>query len=1039
MNPIPSTPDFRRLFEAVPGLYLVLDPVLCIVAVSDAYARATLTRRAEIVGRHLFDVFPDNPDDPLADGVRNLNASLQRVLAGRVADAMPVQKYDVRRADGSGGGFEERHWKPLNTPVLDDRGEVAWIIHHVEDVTEFVRVQRQRGEQERLAETLRERTVQLEAEVRARRDAEEILLVSRVAALNMMEDAVEAQTLAERANAGLQREVTERRQAEERLAEERNLLRTLIDHQPDYIYLKDSESRFLLVNRASLELMGLESAEDVVGKTVADFFPAELAAGYAADDRAVLDSGTPIFEREELIVGQDGAHRWLLTTKVPLRDHAGEIFGLVGISRDITERRRAEEARIRLAAIVNSSDDAIISKTLDGIITSWNPGAEKLFGYPADEAVGQPMVMLFPPERRQEEAEILGRVRQGCSLSHFHTLRVRKDGECIDVAVTVSPITDGAGKVVGVSTIARDITERKQAEDRVREQLARVELLNRVTRAIGERQDLQSIFQVAVRRLEDDLPVDFCCVCFFDAAAHTVNVTTVGVASEALALELAMTEHSRVPIDENGLSRCVRGQLVYEPDIAAVDFPFPRRLARGGLRALVVAPLLVESKVFGVLVAARRRPDSFSSGECEFLRQLSEQVALAAHQAQLHAALQQAYDDLRRTQQVAAQQERLRALGQMASGIAHDINNALSPVALYTESLLQNEPGLSARAREQLQITARAIDDVSATVARMREFYRPREAQAALAPTQLNGLVWQVLDLTQARWSDMALQRGSTIAVTTELAADLPAVAGVEGELREALTNLIFNAVDAMPTGGTMTLRTRVVAGPGDGHPGGARRVELEVSDTGVGMDEATRRRCLEPFFTTKGERGTGLGLAMVYGTAQRHGAEVEIESTPGRGTTVRLVFPENAGPAAGVARNEGAAHVPGPLRILLVDDDPLLLRSLRETLEVDGHAVTIANGGREGVDAFRAAHRSGQPFAVVITDLGMPHADGRVVAAAIKETSPGTPVILLTGWGQRLVAEGDVPPHVDQVLSKPPKLHLVRQALARCCPPGGN
>lgn len=913
MNVAPTTPDFRRLFEAVPGLYLVLDPSLRIVALSDAYARATLTRRDEIVGRNLFDVFPDNPADPAADGVRNLNASLQRVLASRVADAMPVQKYDVRRPEERGGGYEERHWKPLNTPLLDADGEIACIIHHVEDVTEFVRVERQRAEQGRLAEALRERTVQLEAEIKARRDAEEVLLVSRIAALNMMEDAVEARTQAEQANAGLLREVAERQQAELLLAEERNLLRTLIDHQPDYIYLKDTRSKFLLVNRANLRLVGLERSEEILGKTDSDFFPPELAAGYAADDRAVLATGTPVLDREESIVGKDGALRWLLTTKVALRDHAGNIFALVGISRDITER--------------------------------------------------------------------------------------------------------------------------KHAEDKVREQLARVELLNRITRAIGERQDLQSIFQVAVRRLEDDLPVDFCCVCFHDAADHSVNVTTVGVASEALALELAMTEQARVPIDENGLSRCVRGQLVYEPDIATVDFPFPRRLARGGLRALVVAPLLVESKVFGVLVAARRRPESFSSGECEFLRQLSEQVALAAHQAQLHSALQQAYDELHRSQQTAAQQERLRALGQMASGIAHDINNALSPVALYTESLLQNERGLSARAREQLQITARAIDDVSATVARMREFYRPRETLATLAPTELNALVGQVLDLTQARWSDMALQRGVLITVTTELAGNLPAISGVEGELREALTNLIFNAVDAMPAGGTMTLRTRVTPAAGGSRQPSAPRVELEVGDTGVGMDEETRRRCLEPFFTTKGERGTGLGLAMVYGTMQRHGAEIEIDSTPGRGTTVRLIFPGNVPAPAEAERAEGEAWVPRRLRLLLVDDDPLLLKSLRDTLELDGHAVTTAHGGREGIDAFRAAHRAGSPFSAVVTDLGMPYADGRVVAAAIKETSPATPVILLTGWGQRLVAEGDVPPHVDQVLSKPPKLLLMRQALAQCCP----
>ena len=208
-----------------------------------------------------------------------------------------------------------------------------------------------------------------------------------------------------------------------------------------------------------------------------------------------------------------------------------------------------------------------------------------------------------------------------------------------------------------------------------------------------------------------------------------VVVNCVGVRSEALAMELAMTDQAHISIDQNGLSHCVRGQLVYEQDVSQIDFPFPQRLARGGLRAFVAAPLLFESQVFGMLIAARREPNSFSSGECEFLRQLSEHVALASHQSEVYSALQQAYDDLRQTQQTVMQQERLRALGQMASGIAHDINNAISPVALYTEMLLEQETGLSKRTREYLETTQRAIGDVAHTVARMREFYRQQEAE----------------------------------------------------------------------------------------------------------------------------------------------------------------------------------------------------------------------------------------------------------------------------------------------------------------------
>ena len=210
----------------------------------------------------------------------------------------------------------------------------------------------------------------------------------------------------------------------------------------------------------------------------------------------------------------------------------------------------------------------------------------------------------------------------------------------------------------------------------------------------------------------------------------------------------------------------------------------------------------------------------------------------------------------------------------------------------------------------------------------------------------------------------------------------------------------------------------------------GAECVELAVSDSGTGMDETTRSRCLEPFFTTKGERGTGLGLATVYGTMQRHGADIQIDSAVGRGTTFNLRF---AVSDVSAATNASFVTRPAlaPMRVLVVDDDPLLLRSLRETLEADGHQVTTANGGQAGIDAFLSLQEQGDPFPLVITDLGMPHVDGRKVSAAIKAAAPRTAVILLTGWGQRMAAEGDIPPAVDRVLGKPPKMRDLREAFA--------
>ncbi|MFL6601652.1 MAG: response regulator [Steroidobacteraceae bacterium] len=418
-------------------------------------------------------------------------------------------------------------------------------------------------------------------------------------------------------------------------------------------------------------------------------------------------------------------------------------------------------------------------------------------------------------------------------------------------------------------------------------------------------------------------------------------------------------------------------------------------------------------------------------------RELELRVAERTQQLEAtNRKLQEAYEDLRRTQLTMLQQERLRALGQMASGVAHDINNALTPATLYLQSLLQREPGLSAQGRECLEIIQRAVEDVSHTVGRMREFSRSRDMQFVPAAIQVGRLITQVVTLTRARWFNMPQERGVVIQVETSVPAELPPVLGSDSEIRDALTNLVLNAADAMPDGGILTLRAYPVFGePGapsrQGDSELATHVRIEVSDTGVGMDAVTRRNCLEPFFTTKGERGTGLGLAMVYGTIQRHSGEIGIVSELQKGTTVSLIFPAARANETSAGRSTEARGWPRGLRILVIDDDPLSLKALRDTLEADGHHVVAADGGQAGIDAFVAAQNRREPFTLVLSDLGMPHVDGRKVASVVKSASPNTPVVLVTGWGQRMHAQNELPSDVDRVIGKPPKLSELRDALA--------
>ena len=576
------------------------------------------------------------------------------------------------------------------------------------------------------------------------------------------------------------------------------------------------------------------------------------------------------------------------------------------------------------------------------------------------------------------------------------------------------------------SALRAEAATRELAEARTLEQLSRLRLLHQTTHAIAERQDLASIFQVVVGNLEDHLNVDFACLCHYDQLERKLTVARVGANSTKLAAELELAEQAKIEIDENGLGHCVRGTPVYESDIAAARFPFARRLARSGLRSFVAVPLHVEQRsgVFGVLLVARKRVDGFSNSDREFLEQLGENVALASNQAQLHFALQSAYEELRDTQHVVLQQERLRALGQMASGIAHDINNAISPATLYVESILERAPGLDETTRSQLETVQRAIGDVAQTVSRMGEFYRQNETQAVLVPVNINDILGQMPDLTRARWSDLAQARGAAIEMRVEEGPGSPTIMANESEIREALINLIFNAADALPDGGKIILRARHRRRPAGNH-----LVIVEVSDDGIGMDENTRSHCLEPFFTTKGVRGTGLGLAMVYGIAQRHRAELQVDSEVGKGTTIRLLFPDAAG-ATAVQKRE-RPKTTREMRLLLIDDDAMILQSLRNALEYEGHQVACANGGQAGIDMFRAARDRDQPFSAVITDLGMPHVDGRQVAAAIRSIERTARIIMLTGWGQLLADGTDAPAHVDKILSKPPNMWELREALS--------
>ncbi|MBI3970560.1 MAG: PAS domain S-box protein [Chloroflexi bacterium] len=414
----------------------------------------------------------------------------------------------------------------------------------------------------------------------------------------------------------------------------------------------------------------------------------------------------------------------------------------------------------------------------------------------------------------------------------------------------------------------------------------------------------------------------------------------------------------------------------------------------------------------------KRAEESLRDNHRRLEAALAESTATAHANAQLYRELQAAHEALKVTQERVIQQERLQALGEMASGVAHDLNNALAPVVGFSE-LLMLVPGAlpdNGRTRQYLELIHTGAQDAASVVRRLSQFYRQRRAEEPLAPVDVNRLVEQAIALTQPRWKDQAQAAGSIIAVRSALNS-VPVVMGDEAALREALTNLIFNAVDALSNGGTIIVRTRA----GRGH------VVLEVVDDGAGMTEEVRQRCLEPFYSTKDERGTGLGLAMVHGIVERHGGDLAIESAVGAGTTVRLCLPiEARPPEKATAPPLTERRPPRPLHVLVIDDEPVVRQTTAAYLQTDGHTAVVAGSGREGIERFDAGR-----FDAVITDRAMPDMSGDQVAAAIKRLAPAIPVFLLTGFGDVMTAVGERPDHVDGILSKPVTLARLRAALA--------
>ncbi|MDE2181078.1 MAG: response regulator [candidate division NC10 bacterium] len=420
----------------------------------------------------------------------------------------------------------------------------------------------------------------------------------------------------------------------------------------------------------------------------------------------------------------------------------------------------------------------------------------------------------------------------------------------------------------------------------------------------------------------------------------------------------------------------------------------------------VCVPLFAKDRPIGVLNLAKPGSASFSTIEQLFLQAVASQLGAALENASLisetQARLKETQTLLTERKQLEQQllrTERLRALGEMASGVAHNFNNVLG--AILGRAQILRRAVQEAEAQRGLEAIEKAALDGANMVRRLQRFtHQGREEE--FFPVDLNQVVKDVLAITEAKWKDEAHLAGTTIEIATSYGKTSPVMGNIS-ELREVLTNLIFNAVEAMPHGGTLTLKTEEVGG----------WVCASVSDTGIGMTDDVQTRIFDPFFTTKGTKGTGLGLNVSYGIISEHHGEISVQSQPGQGTTVLMKLPI----ASGLRSTPQTTPTPSSRqgRILVIDDDEMIHELLSELLRAAGHTVVQAGGGREGLRLFQ--HGS---FDLVLTDLGMPECTGWEVASAIKAMAPRTPVVLITGWALTLDREKLKESGIDLVLNKP-------------------
>jgi len=745
----------------------------------------------------------------------------------------------------------------------------------------------------------------------------------------------------------------------------------LLEAAPDAMVCVDVDGRIALVNAQTERLFGY-GRDELVGQPVEMLVPDAARdahpghrAGYVADPvPRPMGAGMELAGRR-----RDGT---TFPAEISLSAIDTEQGILVSAAvRDVTDRKLAAETAAQLASIIQSSHDAVIGKTLDRKITSWNPGAERLYGYTAADVTGRDVEMLIPEADREREAQVVAAVARGERVEQYQTRRVRKDGTTVEVSLTMSPIIDRTGAIIGVATVARDVTERQRADTRF-------------------------------RGLMEAAPDAMVCV-NAEGRIELVNAQTERLFGYDRDELVGQPVEILVPDQVRDLHPSHRAGYAADPRPRPMgaDMQLAGRRRDGTTFPAEVSLAAMETEE-GLLVTA-------------VVRDVTERLEIAAERERLRTQAER--DKLERHLH---QSQRLESLGQLAGGVAHDFNNLLGVISNYAafadEEVARQLPGERGQAvRDDIGQVQQAAERAAGLTHQLLAFAR----QEVIKPhvLNLNAVVEAVEQL-------LIRTLGEHVELITDLAADLGPVLADPGQIEQVLVNLAVNARDAMPSGGKLTIATsnididESIVGHAELAPG--PHVAMKVTDTGTGIPKDVLDRVFEPFFTTKPKgHGTGLGLATVYGIINQAGGHVRIYSEPGLGTILTVLLPVTKRDLA------GAAHHPPPAQpprgrgqtVLVVEDEPAMREVSRRILARNGYHVVAAASGH---DALSILGSQLDHIDVLLTDVIMPHMQGRELADKIRVLQPAVRVVFMSGYTQGLLSQqGVLEPGVD-LIEKP-------------------